>query len=193
MTLDALAIVISADIGGAQRALSSLSELCAASGARVDALQGAFSAAGANAGGALAAGILSRRGAVLSAAFEVAQAAARALREALDIRSPSRVTSDIGRMFDRGLAQGIAQSGAEVARAADALGQTASDGLSRTVPSVSAALDKAPPLPLSGAPQSAQSIRLTVPVMLDGRQIALAAVENINELTRTGGRCPIHI
>lgn len=79
-------------------------------------------ASGANSIGAgfaagLASGIASGRSGVISAAVSVARAAASAARSALAIHSPSRVTEELGELFDRGFIEGVEGMTPEVKRA----------------------------------------------------------------------------
>ena len=92
-----------------------------------------FRQAGANMGQALADGLNSKASTVEAAARRLANAAAAAMRAAAQIRSPSRVTWEIGEYLGLGLAEGMNDSRAEVRRASQGLVKEvirASDGLS---------------------------------------------------------------
>ena len=58
----------------------------------------------------LASGILSGRSGVVSAAISVAHAAVSAMRSALQIHSPSRVTAELGQMTGKGFEIGLTES-----------------------------------------------------------------------------------
>ena len=74
----------------------------------------AMNGSGINAGkmfsAGIATGILSGRSAVISAAISVARAAVSAMRSALQINSPSRVTAEIGRYTGEGFEIGLTES-----------------------------------------------------------------------------------
>lgn len=76
-------------------------------------------AAGQNAGQGLANGILSKRGTIVAAATSVANAAAAALRSALQIHSPSRVTQKIGVFTGEGFRIGLESSLKDAVRTAE--------------------------------------------------------------------------
>ena len=68
----------------------------------------------------LAGGIISGRSRVIEAAKSVAQAAAKAAKDALDINSPSKVTEGFGEMFDLGFVRGIENELPRISRAVEA-------------------------------------------------------------------------
>ena len=74
----------------------------------------AMNGSGINAGkmfsAGIATGILSGRSGVISAAISVARAAVAAMRSALQINSPSRVTAEIGRYTGEGFEIGLTES-----------------------------------------------------------------------------------
>ncbi|MGW7900172.1 phage tail protein [Staphylococcus shinii] len=69
--------------------------------------RGRFYSAGGYAMDGFIEGMESRRGSVMSTANSIANSAARAIRSALDIHSPSKVMKDIGKWIPIGLAVGI--------------------------------------------------------------------------------------
>ena len=193
MTLDELSVAFTADTSGFAAAVSQVVGLLASAGSAADALASRFSSAGASAGDGLRGGILSRRGAVISAARAVADAAASALRSALAIHSPSRVTYEAGAYFDQGLLNGIAQSAGRVEKEAALLGQSAARALHS--PQLSQPVQSAFPPPLS-APESAVSapdISLTIPLEIDGYRLGVAAIEGINRVTGGTGRVELNL
>ncbi|MBP3410482.1 MAG: phage tail tape measure protein [Clostridia bacterium] len=78
-------------------------------------------------------GINSRRGAVIAAARSVANAAAAAMRSALDIHSPSGVTEELGGYFGQGFANGIDESVRDVQQAVGRLSGMAYHEMNRAV------------------------------------------------------------
>lgn len=70
-------------------------------------------------------GLSSKEGDLLAKARSIAEAMAAEIRKALDIRSPSRVTAEIGRMVGAGLVVGLDGSSRGVAGAARALAAAA--------------------------------------------------------------------
>lgn len=80
-------------------------------------------------------GIGAMRGSILAAASGVGEAAASALRGALDVHSPSGVTREIGRYFDAGLLTGMQEGAPAIGRAAERIGALAADTLAQALPS----------------------------------------------------------
>lgn len=193
MTLDELSVSFTADISGFTAAVGQAGALISAAAGQADALAGSFSAAGASAGDGLAGGILSRRGAVVSAARAVAVAAANALRGALDIHSPSRLTYETGVYFDEGLLRGIAASADRVEKEAQTLGLSAAQALAD--PALRQPLPAAPfAESQSAAPVSADgALNLTIPLEIDGYRLGVAAIEGINRVTGGTGRVTLNL
>ena len=189
MTLDEFSIRFTADVSAFSAAMASLTGLIGAANAQVDGMAAHFHAAGASAGAGLSSGILSQQGAVAAAARAVAAAASAALRGALKIHSPSRVTFEAGARFDEGLLQGIMGSAGRVEKAAGLVGDQAAQALeipdfARTLPlPVQPAAPAAAPSSGEGAP-----ISITIPLELDGYQLGVAAIEGINRVTNGSGR-----
>lgn len=191
MTLDELSVVFSADTAPFAAAVGNLSALLSAAAAQADAAVSQFQAAGGHAGDGLRNGLLSRRSSVAAAAKALADAAANALRGALNIHSPSKLTYQVGAYFDEGLLEGISASAWQVEREADALGRSAAQALQ--VPAFTP-----PPVPLSpvfspsapAAPSDAAlaPISLTIPLEIDGYRLGVAAIEGINRVTQGTGR-----
>ena len=154
---------------------------------QADGLAASFTAAGSSAGDGLRNGILARRGAIISAAQAVAAAAANALRNALIIHSPSRLTYQVGTYFDQGLLNGIADSAGQVEREAELLGRSAAEAL-RSVPD--AALPEAAPFSAAapGIDQVLNNLTITVPLEIDGYRLGVAAIESINRVSGGTGR-----
>ena len=82
----------------------------AASGAVSRAGTGQMVSAGSNMASGVASGISSGRSRVIHAALSLAHAAAQAIREALQIRSPSRVMMSLGLFTGEGFAEGLESS-----------------------------------------------------------------------------------
>lgn len=153
-----------------------------------DLLYSQFQAAGALAGDGLRQGIQARQGSIVTAARAVAQAAANALRAALQIHSPSRITFETGRYFDEGLIGGIQSSAGRVEKEAGSLGFRAAQAL--------AAPENEGPLFPASSPvshpvdmdQALSRLSLTIPLEVDGYQLGVAAIEGINRVSRGSGR-----
>ncbi|MBQ9263742.1 MAG: hypothetical protein IJ189_05965 [Clostridia bacterium] len=188
MTLDELSVSFTADISGFAAAVAQVSALITAAAGEADGLAAHFAAAGAAAGDGLRSGILSRRGAVVSAAQAVARAAANALRGTLDIHSPSRVTYQVGAFFDQGLLDGMAASASQVEKEASLLGQTAASALSApdvaTPGATWSGFAASSPTP----EQTPLNLSITVPLEIDGYRLGVAAIEGINRVTNGTGR-----
>ena len=74
------------------------------------ALNGAGNSAGRMFSAGIARGILSGRSGVVNAAVSIARAAVSAIKDELDIASPSRVTAQLGRYTGQGFEQGMVES-----------------------------------------------------------------------------------
>ena len=178
MTLEELSIVYTADVQPAVEAIRTLTDILFQTDETAARLADSFYQSGVNAGTGLARGILSSQERVVSAARAVADAASRALREALSIHSPSRVTEEMGTQFSAGLADGITSSASVVASAASSL-----------APSVSSLSHPA----FDQVPQAQEQIHLTIPLEVDGYQLGVAAIEGINRVSRVTGRAELSI
>lgn len=135
MTLEELSVTFSADTRAFNQRMGELSQLMDSMAGEADRLSGAFQTAGAQAGAGLAQGLISKESAVRSAAARIARIAEEALRGALDIHSPSRVTEEIGRRFDEGFARGIEGGQNDVARQSSAVAYHAAETLTTQNPS----------------------------------------------------------
>ena len=144
MTLDELSVVFSADTAPFEAAVSRITQLLRETGGAADGAAAQLHAAGSQAGAGFALGLLSQRAQVISAARSLAAAASAALRSALDIHSPSRVTREMGLLFDEGLRDGMLDGQKGVSHMAQGLGNSA-------LFSLRSALDQAPPLPALGS------------------------------------------
>lgn len=188
MTLDELSVVFSADIAPFSQAVSQLSSLLPGIASEVDGLAAAFQSAGVQAGQGLRNGLLSQRSAVASAARLIADAAADALRSALQVHSPSRLTYQAGSFFDEGLLQGIRDSASRVEREASSLGLHTARSLD--LPDVEMPLSPLPAFaPSAFVPaEKEMPISIQIPLEIDGYRLGLAAIEGINRVTRGTGR-----
>lgn len=213
MTLDEISVVFTADTAPFEDAVATVAELISASEALLVPLPGRFFQAGAQAGLGLANGLNSMRGAVTAAARALADAASDALRTALDVHSPSRVTEDLGRQFDLGLIRGISAGDRDVSSAAAALGGSASRSLAgmlsapekaadASLRSLSSSAFSVPSLPLPDAPAvpaasfpgtEDQPLSLTVPLEIDGYRLGVAVIEGINRVARGSGRISLSL
>ena len=190
MTLEELSVRFSADLSPFSAAMAQLSGLLASAGAQADSMAGQFESAGAQAGDGLSSGLLSRRSAVAGAARALADAAASALRGALSIHSPSRLTYEIGTLFDEGLLHGISGSAARVEKEAKTLGEETAAALS--APEIISQPLPAPSLPAAPAPfsldQALSQLSITIPLEIDGYRLGVAAIEGINRVSHGTGR-----
>lgn len=194
MTLEEISVVFSADVAPFAQAVSQVSELISGAASQADTLAAQFTSSGTQAGDGLRLGLLSRRYAVIQAAQELAQAAASALRGTLDIHSPSRLTWQMGALFDEGLLRGIAGSTDQVEKEAAALG-------SRTAAALQFP-DVPLPVPASAAPApdaapagdaALPPISLTIPLEIDGYRLGVAAIEGINRVSHGTGRVELSL
>ena len=189
MSLDELSVRFSADIAPFSAAMAQLSGLLSQAGSQADGLAAQFQAAGANAGEGLRGGLLSQRGAVAAAARALADAASSALRGALQIHSPSRLTYETGRFFDEGLLRGISGGADRVEREAGRLGNRAAAALN--APELNRPVERAAPASPAGNPQGEASLpplSITVPLEIDGYRLGVAAIEGINRVSRGTGK-----
>ena len=187
MTLEELSVVFSADVAPFAQAVSQVSGLISVAASQADGMADHFTAAGTQAGDGLRIGLLSRRSAVAQAAQALAQAAASALRGALAIHSPSRVTQQMGALFDEGLLQGIAGSANRVEREAASLGSRTAAALQ--FPDVPVPVPAAAPSAAAPAGEAAlPPISLTIPLEIDGYRLGVAAIEGINRVSHGTGR-----
>ena len=190
MTLEEISVRFTADIAPITAAVAELTGLLSALDAQAGALSASFYASGAQAADGLREGLLSRRSAISAAAQALANAASSALRNALDIHSPSRLTLEAGALFDEGLLRGIAGSADQVEKEAAALGRRAAFALE--TPDFAWPIPPMQPAPVSAAsavsPLESQPISITVPLEIDGYRLGVAAIEGINRVIQGTGR-----
>ena len=194
MNLEELSVTFLADISPFAAAMEQLSALLSGAAGQADQLAGQFYEAGARGGDGLAQGLLSRRGAVAAAAAALAQAASAALRGALQIHSPSRVTYEAGRFFDEGLLQGISSGAGQVEREAARLSTHAADALE--MPENFPAVFSFPSREQNAstpAEQLLSQLSLTIPLEIDGYRLGVAAIEGINRVNGATGRVELSI
>ena len=190
MTLEEISVLFTADIAPITAAANELTGLLSALDAQADALAARFYASGSQAAEGLRDGLLSRRSAISAAAQALASAASSALRNALSIHSPSRITYQVGAFFDEGLLRGISGSASQVEKEADALGRRAAAALetpdfSLPIPTVQPASSVAA---ASAASLESLPISITIPLEIDGYRLGVAAIEGINRVTQGTGR-----
>ena len=165
-------------------AAQQLSGMLFALGSQADQWSAQFAEAGRRAGTGLQLGLLSQREGVIAAARQVALAAAAALRGALQIHSPSRITYEMGRYFDEGLMQGILDGVGRVEQAAVRLSDRSVQSLA--LPQLSAA-------PASSLDQALSRIDITIPLEVDGYRLGVAAIEGINRVSSGAGRAELRL
>ena len=180
MTLEELSIIYTADVSGAMDAIRILGDAVQQSGREAEEMETLFSQAGLQAAQGLANGIQSGQSQVMAAARQVAQAASNALRAALEIHSPSKVTQEMGQQFHQGLINGILMGTGAVENAVNTM-----------TPSFAHLQSGADMLPVPG--QEKGDIHLTIPIELDGYQLGLAAIDSINRVSRLSGKSEITI
>ena len=100
--------------------------------------QGLFQSAGSFIGQGLVNGIKSMAGAAMSAAAGIASKAAGAIKKALKIHSPSRVTYGFGGYFGAGFINGIKSTQKQVGRVAGGMGDLASNALNSNIQAMNA-------------------------------------------------------
>ncbi|MBC9701121.1 MAG: phage tail tape measure protein [Leuconostoc sp.] len=100
--------------------------------------QGLFQSAGSFIGQGLVNGIRSMAGSAMSAAASIASQAAGAIKKALKIHSPSRVTYGFGGYFGAGFINGIKSTQKQVARVAGGMGDLASNALNSNIQALNA-------------------------------------------------------
>ena len=194
MNLEELSVTFLADISPFSAAMEQLSALLSGAAGQADQLAVQFYEAGARGGDGLAQGLLSRRGAVAAAAAALAQAASSALRGALQIHSPSKVTYETGRFFDEGLLQGISSSAGRVEKEASQLGQHAADALEmpKNFPDAFP-LTRREQHGLQPSDPLLTPFSLTIPLEIDGYRLGVAAIEGINRVNGTTGRVELSL
>ena len=190
MTLEEISVRFTADIAPIAAAMSELSGLLSALNHQADALAAGFYSSGAQAAEGLREGLLSRRYAVAAAAQALASAASGALRDALAIHSPSRLTFQVGAFFDEGLLQGISGSASQVEKEAAALGRRAASALATpefALP-IPAIQPVSPAAAATAVSPDSSPISITIPLEIDGYRLGVAAIEGINRVTQGTGR-----
>lgn len=100
--------------------------------------QGLFQSAGSFIGQGLVNGIKSMAGSAMSAAASIASKAAGAIKKALKIHSPSRVTYGFGGYFGAGFINGIKSTQKQVGRVAGGMGDLASNALNSNIQALNA-------------------------------------------------------
>ncbi|HIS02416.1 MAG TPA: hypothetical protein IAA75_00780 [Candidatus Pullichristensenella avicola] len=184
MTLETLEIRFQAEIQGAVLQLRALiGEM-----QRVNVAASSMRQAGLQLSAGLAAGIRAGKSQVLSAASEVANAAASRIRSALRIHSPSRVARDLGARFSEGFALGVLDGQARAALSAGELAQTAGGAVS------AAPMPKAQDGELIAAIERALgTLTVVAPIQVDGVRLGEAAISGINAVRRATGRQMLEI
>lgn len=184
MTLEELSVVFTADADPFILAVSAVQDAAFRAVQTADSLADALYQSGVRAGQGLGRGILSQRDTVENAARSLAQAAADAVRNALQIHSPSRVTRDMGRMFDRGFLEGILQDIPMAEQQSRALADRTAAALQENTPSVSQARP---------VHQDAPPVHVTLPLEIDGYRLGMAVLENINRIMDATGRVELNV
>ena len=122
-------------------------------------------------------GLASAGGLIVDAARDAAHRALDAAKNFLGINSPSRVFKEqVGEMIPAGMAEGIEEGEPEVESSMDKLLRGFTAGVDYNLPSLSDYAQN-----LGASIEANASTQITVPVMLDGREIARASAWYTNE------------
>lgn len=147
----------------------------------INSYYGSFYSAGSYISSGLANGMSSRLGQIRSVAAQMASAAAQATRAAAAVRSPSRVFMEIGDYMGQGLVIGMENEASSIYKAGTKMGDSAFDGINKTVSRLSDVLNSdmdvtptiRPVLDLEDVKNGASSINSmlsgTVPMNVLGR------------------------
>lgn len=184
MTLEELSVVFSADVGPFADAVGSMQGLVAEAEQIAQSLVGTFTQAGYQAAQGLEMGLLSGKSGVTAAAQALANAATQALKGSLQIHSPSRVTQQMGRMFDLGFLNGLLQEMPRVEQESRSLGMKAAGALEGAAPAGEFA---------ANAQVQSPPVHVTVPLEIDGYRLGLAVIENLNRVTQSTGRVELNL
>lgn len=186
MTLEEMSVVFSADVQPFAQAVDAVQGLAAGAVQAVDAMAAEFLQAGLQAAQGLRAGLLLGKGGVAQAAAELASAAGKAVRDALQIHSPSRVTREMGRMFDEGFLQGILENTPRIEEETRRVSQQAAQGLQSAVPQAASS-------GMSGDTAFSAPLHVTLPLEIDGYRLGMAVLENVNRIRQSTGRVELKL
>ena len=118
---------------GSRGVTSTISSVLRSAANLVNSYYGSFYSAGSYISSGLANGMNSQLWRIRSAASQMANEAARATRAAAMVKSPSRVFMEIGDYFGQGLVIGMENEQKAIYNAGYALGDSAYDGIKRTI------------------------------------------------------------
>lgn len=186
MTLEEMSVVFSADVQPFARAVNAVDGMALSAVQVVDGMAADFLQAGLQAAQGLSAGLLLGKGSVTRAAAELASAAAQAIRDALQIRSPSRVTREMGRMFDDGFLQGIVDHTPRIEEEARRVSNQAVQGLQ-------AGMSPAASIAPGGDNAPAAPMHVVLPLEIDGYRLGMAVLENVNRIRQSTGRVELKL
>ena len=186
MTLEELSVVFTADIQPYTQAVQALQGSIGTAVQMAHGMSGEFRQAGLNAAAGLKTGLLMGKSGVVSAAISLATAAAEAIREALQIHSPSQVTREMGQMFDEGFLQGMLDKTPRLETQAQQLGTLTEEALRKEVETM-------PGFPAGEGNPSAAPVHVTVPLEIDGYRLGVAVIENLNRITNATGRVELQL
>lgn len=186
MTLEEMSVVFSADVQPFARAVDAVQDMAAGAVQAVDGMAAEFLQAGLQAAQGLRAGLLLGKGSVVRAAAELAAAAAQAIRDTLQIRSPSRVTREMGQMFDEGFLQGILENTPRIEEETRRVSHQAAQGLQGAAPH--GAFSGA-----SGDAAFSAPVHVTMPLEIDGYRLGMAVLENVNRIRQSTGRVELQL
>jgi hypothetical protein len=108
------------------------------------------------------------------------------VKEFLGIHSPSRVLMELGVYTGQGFANGIQSTIGSVRGAANDMAGAAIPSLAYQTPSLAgnAFVSSVPDRSQQSAQGSSQKVSVRIPVIIDGREVAHATVDDIDELLK---------
>lgn len=186
MTLEEMSVVFSADVQPFAQAVDAVQGIAADAVQTVDAMAAEFLQAGLQAAQGLSAGLLLGKPGVTRAAQTLAAAAANAIRDTLQIRSPSRVTREMGLMFDEGFLQGILENTPRIEEETRRVSRQAAQGLRSTAV-------RADSSGSSGDTALSAPVHVTLPLEIDGYRLGMAVLENVNRIHQSTGRVELKL
>lgn len=186
MTLEEMSVVFSADVQPFAQAVNAVQDMAAGAVQTVDSMAAQFFQAGLQAAQGLSTGLLLGKGSVVRAAATLAAAAANAIRDTLQIRSPSRVTREMGQMFDEGFLQGILENTPRIEEETRRVSHQAAQGLQEAMPQPSSGKR-------AGDDAWAAPLHVTLPLEIDGYRLGMAVLENVNRIRQSTGRVELQL
>lgn len=149
-----------------------------------NAVTGWFSGIGYNMAAGMASGLWSGAASVYQAAYSIASTASNVVRNALAVRSPSRVFAEIGRYMALGMAIGIEEGTGAVVDSSERMADSAIDGvsnaMSRIIDTLNSDIDTSPVITPVIDMSNIEKGSREISDLLSANQYALDAVGNIS-------------